>query len=291
MFSRLSPVYKGILLALAGYSAFSCADTGVKYLSYHYSIYQLLTIENAFACTILLCCSPLLGGRRGLFRKENLKIHGLRTILNLFVSVLVTYSFRHLPMATAYTLFFTIPFFAVIWGILIYAEKLRGNRMLTMVVGFAGVLMATRPGTESFDIHMLAPLAAAGFISIMFLCGKSLHKPTLFMLAFSPLAGVGLMCLPLAIADFTMPSLHHLVIFAITGACSATGFVMVSMAFRTADSAAITPMMYIQMLWGVIFGFMIFGDIPDPLVLAGAATIIASGAYLIISEKDTDTHV
>jgi drug/metabolite transporter (DMT)-like permease len=284
MFSRLHPTYKGILLALAGYTAFSCADTGVKFLAQYYSIFELQAVENAFAVTVLLLVSPWLGGIKGLFKRENLKIHGVRTVLNFLACCLVTYSFRELPMAMAYTLFFTIPFFTILWAIPIYREKPPVKRLLVIAAGFLGVVIATRPGTESFTIHMLAPLGAAAVISIMFLCGKSLRAPTLLTLALMPLGGVGLISLMFALPDFTLPALKHLPAFAATGMASATGFVCVSAAFRMADSSAVTPMMYVQMVWGIVFGFLIFGDVPAVWMLAGAAVIIASGLYLLLHE-------
>ncbi len=272
-------------MALLGYSAFSWADTGVKFLAGHYSMSQLLMIENSFACLVLLLASPLLGGTRGLLRRENLKVHGLRIGLNFAVSMLVTYSFRELPMTSAYTLFFTIPFFAAIWGIPLYRENVPLNRVLAILAGFAGVLVAVRPGTSGFDIHMLAPLAAASIIALMFLSSKSLKDPSSFMLAFIPLLGAGLLAAPMGLMDFKMPTLQHLGLFALTGTCSATGFTLVSLAFRAAPAAAAAPMMYIQMLWGILFGCLIFADLPDAWMLAGAGIIILSGIYLIETER------
>lgn len=285
MFTSLSSVYKGILLALAGYSAFSCADAGVKFLTAHYPIFQILVIENTSACLILLAFARVLGGTGGLLRKENFKIHGLRASLNFIVGALAVYAFRELPMTSAYPLFFTIPIFAALWALPLYKEGLPGNRMTAILTGFAGVVTATRPGTTGFDPDMLAPLCAAALIAVMFLSGKSLKMPTPFMLAFVPLAGTALMALPLAIPEFSMPSLFHLAVFALAGAFSAAGFTSISIAFRIADAAAVSPMMYIQMLWGIVLGFFIFGDAPDGWMLAGSAIIIGSGIYLLETER------
>ncbi len=286
MFTRLHPTYKGILLALLGYSAFACGDAGFKFLSGHYSISRVLVIENICACLLLLAASPRLGGTKGIFQRENLKINALRTGLNLIVSLLVGYSFRELPMTTAYPMFFTIPFFAALWAIPVYRESLPANRIAAILLGFAGVLTATRPGTGNFDINMLVPLCAAAFIAVMFLCSKSLKNQTLFMLAFPPYAGVGLMLLPFALASGgAIPTAFHLAVFAATAACSVTGFIAVSFAFRIAAAAAVSPMMYIQMLWGIVFGLLVFGDTPDTWTLAGALIIILSGIYLVETER------
>lgn len=285
MFNHLSPVYKGILLALLGYSAFSCSDAAAKLLAGYYPIYEVLAIENGIACLILLAFSPWLGGVSGIFDKTNLKVNGIRAVLNFFVGILVIYSFRELPMATAYTMFFTIPFFAALFAIQIYKEKLTRNRALAIAVGFAGVMIATRPGSESFNVHTLVPLGTAILIMVLFVCTKSLKNPTPFMLAFVPMAGGCIIALPFTVIDFIMPTVEHLVVFTILAAFSAAGFVMVSKAYNIAAAAVVAPFMYIQMLWGLGLGYVMFNDVADIWMLAGAGIITISGIYLVETER------
>ncbi len=284
MFNRINPVYKGIVLALFGYTAFSFADTCTKYLVGHYPIYQVIAIDNTLAALFLLVISGKLGGLAGTFSRVNLKIHGLRTFLNLGVNVLIAFCLYYLPLANVYTLIFAKPFFAALLALPLYGERITPTRLLAIIIGFIGVVIAMKPGA-GFDPLMALPLLIAFFSALMYVCARSLHEPTLFSLGFIPMAGVALVIAPFAVSSFSMPSLHDLGIFAIGGICMGAAIVCVSLAFRIAAASAVAPFMYVEMVWALIFGLIIFNDWPDVWMLAGAFVIIASGIYLVETER------
>ena len=83
-----------------------------------------------------------------------------------------------------------------------------------------------------------------------------------------------------------MPELTHWPIFMIAGALAASGMICVSKAFIYADAALVSPFVYTQMIWAVLFGYLIFGDVPTLWMMTGAGIIIASGLALIMLEKN-----
>ncbi|MCC7304918.1 MAG: DMT family transporter [Alphaproteobacteria bacterium] len=285
MFTRLSPVYKGILLSLFGYSVFSIADIGLKWLSYRYSIFQIIAFENGVAVILLLCFAPLLGGTAGLFGRNNLKIHGMRIILNFGLSLLLTYCYRRFPLADVYTMLFTKPFFAAMLALWYYHERAHWSRWLVILTGFCGVVIAMRPGSADFDPFLILPLGAACLIALMFICTRSLEKPGVFSLAFPPMLGAAVLTFPLMLAGFKMPEAAHIPVFLVTGICSGIGLMSVSLAYRTAAASVVAPFVYVQMIWALVFGWIIFGDAPDIMMLLGAGIIIASGIYLVETER------
>ena len=285
MFKQISPVYKGILLALFGYTAFSFSDTCTKFLVSHYPIYQVITIDNAIAALFLVIISAKLGGFGDLFKKENLKVHGLRTLLNLGVNILLAYCLFRLPLANVYTMVFTKPFFAALLALPLYGERITMTRLLAIIIGFAGVVIAIKPGASGFDPFMILPLFIALMAALMFVCARSLHEPSLFSLGFIPMIGVSLILSPVAASNFVMPNIEHMIVFVVGGICMATALVCVSLAFRTAAASAVAPFMYVEMVWALIFGLLIFGDWPDVWMLVGAFVIIASGVYLVETER------
>lgn len=284
MFKHISPVYKGILLSLFGYTAFSFSDVCTKFLVSYYPIYQVITIDNTVAALFLLLISAKLGGMGDIFKKENLKIHGLRTLLNLFINVLLAHSLFHFSLAAVYTMVFTKPFFAALLALPLYGEKITGTRMLAIVLGFAGVVIAMKPGT-GFDPVMILPIFIAIMAALMFVCARSLDNPSLFSLGFIPMIGISIALAPFTASSFVMPSFDHIIVFILGGICMATALVCVSLAFRTAAASAVAPFMYVEMVWALIFGLLIFNDWPDVWMLVGAFVIIASGIYLVETER------
>lgn len=286
MSTSLSPTYKGILLAIGGYSAFSIADICAKWLSYIYSIPQIIATENAMAAVVLFIAAPLLGGLGGLMQRDNLGIHGLRVLLHFGLALVLTYCYWRLPLADSYTMIFTKPFFAALLGILFFAERTAINRWIAIIVGFIGVVVAMRPGQSSFDPFLIVPLIATFFIAVLFMSSKKLKDPTLASLALIPTAGAAVLSFPVAIAmGLKFPDLLHLPIFLLGGVALGTGLICVSLAFRVAAASVVAPFLYVQMIWALILGFIIFGDVPDTWMLAGTAIIVASGLYLILSER------
>jgi drug/metabolite transporter (DMT)-like permease len=291
MFSHLNPVYKGILLALVGYTAFAFSDTCTKVLLSRYSIYQVITIDNVIAALLLLTISHRLGGTRDVFDRKNLKIHGLRTLLNLAINITLAFCFMRFPLATVYTMVFTKPFFAAILAMPLYGEYLNRSRLTAILIGFLGVIITLHPGTQGFDPMMILPLLVALAAALMFVCARSLDSPSLFSLGFIPMIGVSIVTAPLMMPNFVMPPLADMPIFLVSGICMGAGLMCVSLAFRTTAASVVAPFMYTEMIWALIFGLIIFNDWPDGWMLAGAFVIIASGIYLVETERRGTKHI
>jgi len=177
MFTSPASVYKGISLALLGYSAFAIADACVKWLSHSYSIYQILALENGGAAVFFVAFAPFLGGSRDVFERRNLKINVLRILLNFTVTLSLTYCYKIFPLANVYTMIFTKPFFAAMLAMWIYKEQGRKNRWIAIGTGFIGVVIAMRPWSADFQPMLLLPLAVASLIAVLFLSARSLKNP------------------------------------------------------------------------------------------------------------------
>lgn len=281
MFSAFSPTHKGILLALAGYSGFSVADACAKYLTPSYSIYQIVTIETFVAAVILLLASPLLGGAQSLIERRFLKINLARGVLNLIITLLITLSFKYLPLADAYTVIFMMPFIATILSILFYKQSASPKEWMAIALGFSGVVVAFQPSSSSFSPFVVVPAAAALAIALMFILSRSLEGASFLSLGFWPVAVCSALCFPLMLTDMKPIEPVHYWIFLAQAGGACVGLTCLSMAFRMAPASMISPFLYTQMIWGLVFGMLIFGDYPGAWMLAGSGIVILSGIYLV----------
>lgn len=284
MLSHLSNTRKGILFALAGYTGFAMSDVCAKWLTQHYSSYQVIVMDTAFASLIFLCLSPFIGGWRSIFDKKGRKIHLLRMGLNTAINFMVVYLFTQMPLSTLYAMLFTKPFFAALLAVFLYGQKLVSTRVIAIIVGFAGVLIAMRPDS-GIEPVMLLSLLCAFTIALMFLISRSLEGASIFSLGFLPMIASCLLTLPFALPGFEPIEPLHFVPVVLSGIFMSIGIIGVSLAFRTAAAAAVSPFLYTEMIWALGLGFVIFGDLPDIWMLAGAAIIIASGIYLLETER------
>ncbi|GJL86054.1 MAG: membrane protein [Micavibrio sp.] len=284
MFKNLTNTQKGIALALLGYSGFSISDASAKFLIGSYPVLLIVAYIMAAASIVLLLSSPWIGG----FKKPApgmARLHILRTIMNFLISVMIVYAFKNLQLTTAYTIVFAMPFIATLLAILIYREKVTAARWTALALGFTGVLIAMRPTGEGFDFALLLPLGAAFCLALKWIVSRSMQGESLFCMGFFPVAGTTAITLPLIWNDLQIPATEHFLLFVICGIGIATGVIALSIAYRSTPSAAVAPMHYSQMIWGLVFGYVIFSDLPDLWMMLGAAIIIGSGIYLIEKER------
>lgn len=286
MIKHLPPLYKGIILAFTGFTAFAFCDACCKYLVQFYSLYQVIFIETSIAASIMLLFANRIGGRQGLFRRENIKINVLRGILNFVTGVMVTFCFQHVSLASVYIVLFTLPFMAAIMAIPLYKEKVSATRWIAIGIGFSGVLVAFLPSASGgFNIYLLITLGTSALIALLYIISRSLKEPTVFSLGFVPSIGSALLSAPLMISVFKFIQFEHMPVFILAGILNATGSICVSTAFRIAPASAVSPFLYTEIVWGILFGFLIFGDRPDGWMILGAAIVIASGIYLVETER------
>ena len=287
MFTHLPNTQKGMLLAFGGYTAFAFSDASVKYVStLGYSIYQIISVNTALACLLMLVFSPLIGGIKSLKDGKNAKVHAARIVLNTSVNLLVVYCFSIMPLASVYTAIFTLPFIAALISIPLFGEKIGIHRRISIVLGFAGILIAFQPWGVNFNLfEFLLPVGATVLIAMMFLAARFYKDTSPLAIGFYPVLGCCLLVTPLAIADFQSIILEHFPFFLISGVFMSLGIIGVSLAFKSTDSAAITPLLYSEMIWAILFGVLVFGDYPDSWMLIGAGIIILSGLYLVHRER------
>jgi len=290
MFNQLTATHKGMLLALIGYTAFAFSDTSVKWLSEQgYSIYQIIATNTGIGACLMVLFSPFLGGLASLKDRVNAKIHGIRIVLNTSINVSIVYCFSIMPISSVYTAIFTLPFLAALIAMPLYGEKIGLHRWVSIVIGFSGVLIAFQPWQAEANFFLMAlPLGTTALIALMFLVVRSMRGASLLAMGFYPVFGSCVLLMPLAAMDFTPIALEHLHGFLLSGVLMSSGIILVSLAFQKADSAAVTPMVYTEIIWAIIFGALLFGDYPDKWMLIGAGVIIVSGLYLIRSERNNN---
>lgn len=287
MFNHLTATQKGMLIAFCGYTAFAFSDTSVKYLStLGYSIYQIIAVDTALACLLMLAFAPLIGGIKSLKDGKNAKVHIARIVLNTAVNLSIVYCFSIMPLATVYTAVFTLPFIAALISIPLFGEKIGWHRWLSIGVGFAGILIAFQPWSIGFNLfEFLLPIGTTVLIAMMFLAARFFKDSSPLAIGFYPVLGCCLIVTPLSIEGFQAIEMMHFPFFLISGIFMSLGIIGVSLAFQNTDSAAITPLLYSEMIWAILFGILIFGDYPTLWMLLGAGIIILSGIYLVHRER------
>jgi drug/metabolite transporter (DMT)-like permease len=277
---------RGIVFTTLAFAVFSYNDIAGKSLMDNFAPFNVSFWISLFAVLTMLIFSKRLGGLSSCFQTPNLKWHFMRTALTAFAPFLVLYAVTDMPLVNFYTIVFLAPFITAIFSELLFKESVPRFRWLIIGAGFLSVLIGVRPDLHGFGLPELAVVAVAvSFALRNLIIIKMGPQESLLSYGFLPYCGVCIVSFVGALTEgLVWPDPVNLLLMISIGVTAAGGFVALSYGFRIADASAVAPTHYSQMIWGAVFGYLIFGDIPDFWGGIGATLVCVFGVWLIWTE-------
>lgn len=284
----------GIILMLTAFFLFSMANGVVKYLSTTYSIAQILFVRGLFFCLfsvpLLLLDQPKKTFRQMVNppQKKILFLRGALVALSLWG---LFYGFKVLPLANATVLCFSEIFFMSLIAIPMLKESITKKQWFAMVLGFGGVVIAVKPSSELFSLAHIGPIIitiAAFLDGLVMIYPRKLVKymsanTIMFYYSFYALPFIGLLlCFDWGPLDISLTNAGW---FLTQATLSFIGQVAATYAFRYAPTGTLAPMIFSALIWGTLFGFLFWGEVPDLATLLGGGLIIMAGFYIIRHER------
>ena len=276
----------GIGLISATYLLFTLLDGSAKWLVQ--SVPVLVVVWLRFL-THTLIASALLFPMRGLalVRTRHLRWHLARGLMFCAMTGMNFWALQTLQLTVTASIFFMVPILVALLSAPLLGEKLDAKRWAAILVGFAGVLVIVRPGSEAFHPAMLLSLANAvlyAFFNMMTRKLAAYDPPE--TIQFLPAVVATLVLAPFALAAWESPhGWFEWLLLCLMGVFGGTGHYLLAMAHRYAPASTLAPFLYQQILYMAIFGYLVFGSVPDTAVWIGAAIVIASGLYLFSRER------
>ena len=277
----------GIALMLTGIAGFAVMDALIKWLTADYSIVQVAALRSWFGLP-LLCLVALRGGGVALLKTQRPLVHGGRFLLVLGLSLSFFWALSQMKLVDAIAITFAAPIFITALSVPLLRETVGPHRWVAVGAGFVGVLVMLRPGLGVFQLAALSALASVVFYALLMITTRAFKRSeSIAALMLYPQLGmsfIGILAVPFV---WVTPSLADLGLFAVAGMFGSVGVMCITQAFRLAPAAVVTPFEYSALLWATLLGFLLWGDLPDPVTLAGAAIVVACGLYIIYRETAT----
>lgn len=275
---------RGIALFLAATTLFAVADTIAKFLTTELPVVQINWMRYLIFAVMALLLSTRTSGHP--FRVQRPGLQLLRGLCVAGSSVLFIYGIREIPLAEAASIGFVAPLMITVLSIPLLGEVVGIRRWAAVAVGLIGVLLVMRPGTGAFQPAALLVVASAscwslGLILTRKMAGTERAATTLLWSATTGLVVLSAL-LPF---NFQMPTPTQLGLALVQGILSSVGQWMVIQAHRTAPASTLAPIIYVQLIWSTLAGYIVFAAFPDSWTIAGAAIIIASGLYTAHRER------
>ncbi len=275
-----------VLLIVLASACFTSVDATVKHLSQRYPVPLLVWARWGMQTLIMLAVlGPRL--RLDLVRTQRLPMHILRGVVLVASGTCFFSSLKYLPLAEATALNFTAPMLVTLMAGWFLGEHITQPRWAFVVVGFIGMLLIVRPGTEVLHPAALLALAAAALYASFQILTRKLAGEDLMVLLFFP-SLVGTVLFSIAVPFFHYeawyPVADVLLFFGI-GIMGFVGHLLFIKAFQAASASAIAPFTYSQLVWSTFAGWLVFGSFPDGWTLSGIVVIAGSGVVLTWYER------
>jgi drug/metabolite transporter (DMT)-like permease len=276
---------KGIACMVGGCAFLVMSDAFSKWLSQTYSVGQIMSLRNVFVLVpmfIVLWRTK----RFGELRVNSWKAQLFRSVFHVAAAILFIASVSLLPLADVHAIGFAGPIFIAALSPLMLGEHVGWHRWTAILVGFGGVLIMLRPTGESFALVGLVPLAAALSASFRDLVTRRLSRTetSMSMLFVSSVAVIitGALTLPIDWKPLTWISL---LLFIGNGFVNGCAHFLIIEGYRLAQAPVVSPFKYSILLWAALFGFAIWGHVPDVWIVIGAIPVVASGLYILHREQ------
>jgi drug/metabolite transporter (DMT)-like permease len=276
----------GIALVSTCYVLFTFLDGSAKWLVASVPVVVVVWLRflmhAVFASALLF---PLRG--KALIRTRHWRWHLLRSVMFVVMTGLNFWALQYLQLAVTSSITFVVPIFTALIAPPMLGDKIDSGRWAAILAGFAGVLIIVRPWGASFHPAMLLALSNALLYAMFNLMTRRLaayDSPE--TIQYLPALGAAILLTPFAIAGWE--SLHGWLewgLVCLMGALGGLGHYLLAVAHRYAPATVIAPFLYQQVLYMALFGYLVFGVIPDPAVGIGAAIVIACGLYLFARER------
>jgi drug/metabolite transporter (DMT)-like permease len=274
----------GILLMLAGIMMFSLNDTLGKWLVATYSVGQVLLIRS-IAALVFLSPAVMQAGWRSMFQLDRPVLHVLRVVVSSAEVYLFYFAVMHLPLADAMTYWLAAPIYVAALSPLILGEHVGWRRWTAIFIGFCGVLIALQPSSATLSPAAIVSIIGSLAFAFMLITSRLLRGTPDVTLVFWQMVGAGLLGLITAPFGWVPAGAFDLSLLALLGVVALLAHVCVNRALKLGDASTVVPFQYTLLFWAIVFGWLVFGDVPSLHVLIGAAVIVGAGLFIFFREQ------
>ena len=282
----------GIALMIATTVVFAVQDGISRYLTENYNVITVVTIRYMFfMCFVLAYSSRQKGGIRQVASSDQSPLQigrGLLLVAQICVAIL---SFSTVGLVNFHAVFASYPLMVMALSVPILGEAVGWRRWLAVCVGFCGVLLILRPGTDMFSSASILPVLAAFMMAVYgiltrYAARRDAAETSFFWTAMA--GGIAMLCIG---PFFWLPPIGSdwgwMGLLCLTGT---GGHYLLIKALDATKASTIQPFAYLQLVFASSIGILIFADSLDPMLIIGSSIIVSSGLFALQRERKVKSH-
>jgi|TARA_B110000211_G_scaffold107343_1_gene124549 drug/metabolite transporter (DMT)-like permease len=270
---------------------FSIMDICIKWLDY-YPVGQVLFFRFFIGFIPIFFIIPK-DKIFSFYKTSRPGLHAFRAICGALAIIALFYGLRELPLADVISLTFGGPIFVTIASIFFLHEKVGIKRWSAVFLGFVGMLLIIQPAFVDLNYYYVTPIIFCIFFACVAISVRSLSKTEEnYTIAFY----FTLLCAFLGLfsiffLDWIMPTKIDFLIFIVLGLCGSLGNLLLTQSYRLTEASLVTPIKYLSLVFAIVFGFMIWDEVPKILTLIGAGLVVTSSFVIFVRETKLKTHI
>jgi len=273
----------GFLYMFMSVCAFSFMELRVKW-SEHYPLGQVLCFRGFFGVVIYFFIMPR-DRIKNFYLTKRAGLHFLRCLFGLIALIAIFIALRNLPLATVVSISFAAPIFTTIFSIFFLSEKVGFYRWLAVSIGFIGIIVITEPGFGALNIYYIYPIIFCLGLSYVAIAIRQLSTTEpVWLIALNFSIVITLASLFTIPFGWVMPSIQDLVLLCMIGFLGGFANLWLSQSFKLSEVSLVSPLKYLALVFGIIFGYLIWDEIPTTKTLLGALLVVASSLIILRRE-------
>jgi len=274
--------------------AFSFMDLIVKW-SDDYPLGQVLFFRGFFGIVIYFFIMPR-DRIKNFYYTKRVGLHFLRCLFGFIALVAIFIALRNLPLATVVSISFAAPIFTTIFSVFFLNEKVGFYRWLAVSIGFIGIIVITEPGFGSLNIYYIYPIIFCLGLSYVAIAIRQLSTTEpVWLIALNFSIVITLASLFTIPFGWVMPNIQDLVLLCMIGFLGGFANLWLSQSFKLSEVSLVSPLKYLALVFGIIFGYLIWDEIPSIKTLLGALLVVASSLIIlrreIFHKKETPSNI
>ncbi len=263
--------------------AFSIMDLIVKW-SDSYPLGQVLFFRGFFGVIFYFLIIPR-ERLKNFYYTKRAGLHFLRCLFGLIALISIFIALRNLPLATVVSISFAAPIFTTIFSIFFLSEKVGLYRWLAVIVGFIGIVVISEPGFSSLNIYFIYPIIFCLGLSYVAIAIRQLSTTEpIWLIALNFSAAITIVSFFTIPFGWIMPDIKDLILLSFIGIFGGVANLWLSQSYKFSEVSLVTPLKYLALVFAIIFGYLIWNEVPSIKTLLGALLVIISSIIIFRRE-------
>ncbi len=274
-------VTTGILALILATLLFATQDAITKHLTASLPVVQLMFVRYCFFALFALVYATRRLGLRIALQSQSPGLQVLRGLLIAIEMALFAFCLKHLGIAEMHALFACFPLMITGLSVPLLGERVGWRRWLAVGVGFAGTLIIIQPGGDVISVYALIALACALMFAFYNIITRKVSRHDSFETSLLYFGLVGLLTTSLAVPAFwRTPGLEDSLWLLAISIISIFSHLLLIKSLQLAPAVILQPFNYFILVWAMIIGYLLYGEILDTATLTGASLVVTSGIYI-----------